>query len=105
VRIVATAVTASDCLARGLAFPLRYRLLAQLVLGFKAPRRPVLGMVHAGEIDAVGRNVTSFRPGDQVFGLSQWKAGCYAEYVCCSARGLIAARPANLSFGEAAALP
>jgi alcohol dehydrogenase len=62
-------------------------------------------MVLAGEIDSVGRNVTSFQPGDQVFGLSQWKAGCYAEYVCWPAGGMLARRPANLTAAEAAALP
>lgn len=105
IRIVATAVTASDCLARGLKFGGRYRLLAQLLLGFRGPRRPIFGMVLAGVIDSVGRNVSTFQPGDEVFGLSQWKAGCYAEYVCWSARGLLAARPANLSYEEAVALP
>jgi NADPH:quinone reductase-like Zn-dependent oxidoreductase len=102
---VATAVTASDCLARGLNFPSRYRILAQLVLGFGAPRRPVFGMVFAGEIESVGRTVKNFQAGDQVFGLSQWRAGCYAEYVCVSASGLIGKRPLNLSYEEAAALP
>jgi len=105
IRNVATAVTASDCMARGLNFHLRYRILAQLVLGVGAPRRPVFGMVAAGEIESVGRNVKNFRPGDQVFALSQWKAGCYAEYVCVAAGGLVATRPANLSYEEAAALP
>jgi NADPH:quinone reductase-like Zn-dependent oxidoreductase len=105
VRIVATAVTASDCMARGLKFPLRYQILARLVLGWRAPRRPVFGMVHSGEIDSVGRDVRSFQPGDQVFGLSQWKSGCYAEYFCMSANGLLAARPTNLSHEEAVALP
>ena len=62
-------------------------------------------MVLAGEIDAVGKNVTSFQPGDQVFGLSQWKAGCYAEYVCWRASSILATRPANLSYAEAASLP
>ena len=105
IRIVATSVTASDCIARRLAAPLRYRLLAQLLLGVKRPRRPIFGMVLAGEIESVGRNVRSFQPGDQVFGLSQWKAGCYAEYVCWSAGSMLAARPANLSYDEAASLP
>ncbi len=105
VRIVATSVTASDCIARRLAAPRRYRLLAQLLLGVRRPRRSIFGMVLAGEIESVGRNVRTFQPGDQVFGLSQWKAGCYAEYVCWSARGMLAARPANLSYDEAAALP
>jgi len=62
-------------------------------------------MVLAGEIESVGRNVRSFKPGDQVFGLSQWKAGCYAEYVCWSAGAMLTARPANLSYDEAASLP
>ena len=105
IRIVATSVTASDCMARGLRVSSRYRLLARLVLGMKAPRRPIFGMVLSGEIESVGRNVGSFQPGDQVFGLSQWKAGCYAEYVCWSAGGLLAARPTNLSDEEAVALP
>jgi NADPH:quinone reductase-like Zn-dependent oxidoreductase len=105
IRIVATSVTASDCIARRLDAPLRYWLLAHLLLGFKRPRRPIFGMVLAGEIESVGRNVRSFKPGDQVFGLSQWKAGCYAEYVCWPAGTMLAARPANLSYEEAVALP
>jgi NADPH:quinone reductase-like Zn-dependent oxidoreductase len=105
IRIVATSVTASDCIARRLAAPLRYRLLARLLLGVRAPRRPIFGMVLAGEIESIGRNVSSFQPGDQVFGLSQWRVGCYAEYVCWRADSLLAARPANLSYDEAASLP
>ena len=105
IRIVATSVTASDCIARRLAAPARYRFLARLLLGVRAPRRPIFGMVLAGEIESVGRNVRSFQQGDQVFGLSQWKAGCYAEYVCWSAGSMLAARPANLSYEEAVALP
>jgi alcohol dehydrogenase len=105
IRIHATAVTASDCIARGLRVPFRYRLLARLLLGFKAPRRPILGMVLAGEIDSLGRGVTAFRVSAPVFGFSARAWGAYAQYVCWPARGLIAARPANLSFQEAAALP
>jgi NADPH:quinone reductase-like Zn-dependent oxidoreductase len=62
-------------------------------------------MVVAGDIESVGRNVTSFQPGDQVFGMSRWKAGGYAEYVCWSVKIPLAIRPANLSYEEAAALP
>ena len=105
IRIVATAVTVSDCIARGLKAPARYRILARLVMGMRGPRRPIFGMVLAGEIESVGRNVRSFKPGDQVFGLSRWKAGCYAEYVCWSEDARLAARPANLSYEECAALP
>lgn len=104
VRVVATAVTASDCIARGLVAPRRYRILARLLLGVRGPRRPILGMVLAGIVESVGRKVRGVLPGDEVFGLSQWKGGCYAEFVCWPAR-LVVPRPANLSFEEAVALP
>ena len=105
IRIHATSVTASDCIVRGLRLPLRYRLLMRLLFGFHAPRRPILGMVLAGEIDALGRGVTAFRVGDPVFGFSARVWGAYAQYVCWPASGMLAARPANLSFQEAAAIP
>jgi NADPH:quinone reductase-like Zn-dependent oxidoreductase len=105
IRIFATTVTFSDCLVRGMNVPRRYRLLMRLMAGWTAPRRSILGMVLAGEVDSVGRNVTSFKEGDQVFGMSRWKVGAYAEEVCWSANTLLAPRPANLSYDEAAALP
>ena len=82
VKIFATAVNASDILVRGLRFPFRYRLLLRLLFGFKAPRRPIFGMVLAGEIDSLGRNASAFKVGDPVFGLSQRVFGTYAQYVC-----------------------
>ena len=105
IKIFATAVTASDCLARGLKFPVRYRLLLRLLFGFRAPRRPIIGMVLAGEIDSLGRDVTAFKVGDPVFGFNNRVFGTYAQYVCWSASGMLAARPANLTFQEAAAIP
>ena len=62
-------------------------------------------MLLAGEINALGRDVTAFRVGDPVFGLTQRVFGAYAQYVCWPASGLLTARPANLTFQEAAALP
>jgi NADPH:quinone reductase-like Zn-dependent oxidoreductase len=105
IRIFATTVTVSDCVIRGLRAPRRYRILLRLIAGWKAPRRRILGMVLAGDIESVGRNVTSFKEGDQVFGMSRWVVGTYAEQVCWPASTLIARRPANLSYDEAAALP
>lgn len=105
IKIRATAVTASDSLVRGLRFPARYRLLVRLLFGFKAPRRPILGMVLAGEVDALGRNVTTFNVGDPVFGMSQRVFGANAQFVCWPAAGLLAPRPANLTVEEAVALP
>ena len=105
IKIAATSVTVSDCIARGLRAPLLYRVLGRLLLGFRGPRRAIFGIVLAGEVDAVGRDITTFKPGDRVFGMSPWKAGAYAEYVCWSAKTLLALQPANLSQEEAAALP
>lgn len=105
IRIFATAVNVSDIIARGLEVPRRYRFLMRLAFGWTAPRRPIFGLVLAGDVESVGRNVTSFKAGDQVFGMSQWRAGAYAEEVCWRADGLLALRPANLSYQEAAALP
>lgn len=105
IRIVATSVTVSECLVRGLQFPLRYRIPGRLLLGWNGPRRPIFGITLAGEIESVGRKVTRFRPGDAVFGMSRWKAGSYAEYVCWSEKTLLAPLPSNLTYDEAAALP
>jgi NADPH:quinone reductase-like Zn-dependent oxidoreductase len=105
IRVVATAVTSSDCYIRGLNLPFAYRLLARAVLGFRAPRRRILGMVLAGQVDSAGRDVTTFKPGDQVYGMDRRAFGTYAEFVCWPAGGVLTARPANLSYAEAAALP
>ena len=105
IRVEATCVTASDCLVRALKFRSGFRLLARLILGFNAPRRGILGTVLAGEVESVGRDVRAFQPGERVFGLSRWAFGAYAEYVCWSATGLLARRPANLSAEACAAIP
>ena len=69
--------------------------------GLRAPKNPVRGTDAAGEVEAVGGNVTRFRPGDEVFG---WCEGAFAEYVCADESHFVA-KPADLSFESAAALP
>jgi NADPH:quinone reductase-like Zn-dependent oxidoreductase len=69
--------------------------------GLRAPRHPVPGMDWAGRVAAVGRGGSRFRPGDEVYGMSR---GAFAEYLCAPADAL-AAKPANLTFAEAAAVP
>lgn len=104
IRIAATAVTSSDCIVRrGKVSPLLW-LPMRAMVGFRAPRRP-LGMVLAGEVSSVGEGVTSFRPGDPVFGFDPFGIGCYAEVKCMPATGLVAPKPVHLSFDEAAAVP
>jgi NADPH:quinone reductase-like Zn-dependent oxidoreductase len=105
IRLVATAVTASDCIVRGLKLRGIRRLFMRAAFGFRAPRKGIIGMIAAGEIESVGREVTSFKPGDQVFGMNGFRAGTYAEKVCWPARSALAFRPANLTYEESAALP
>ena len=105
IRLVATAVTASDCIVRGLKMRGVYRLFLRAAFGFRAPRRGIIGMIVAGEIESVGREVTSFKPGDQVFGMDGFRAGTYAEKLCWPASTALALRPANLTYEESAALP
>jgi NADPH:quinone reductase-like Zn-dependent oxidoreductase len=105
IRILATAVTSSDCYVRGLNLSPAYRLMARLALGWNGPRQPVLGMVLSGEVDSVGPDARSFGVGDPVFGFNQQRFGTYAQYVCWPEDGLLAPRPADLTDLEAAAIP
>ena len=81
-----------------------------LVLGFTKPRKPVLGMVLAGEVESVGKDVKQFRQGDQVFGWTlkpgiAVRFGTYAEYTCLPQDSVITSKPSDLTYEEAAALP
>ena len=105
IRILATAVTSSDCYVRGLNLSPAYRLMGRLALGWSAPRQPVLGMVLSGEVDAVGPDARSFAVGQPVFGFNRHRFGAYAQYVCWPEDGFLATRPANLTDEEAAAIP
>lgn len=112
IKISATAVTASDCIGRTLN-PSPWKpmgLLVGLLVGFKKPRRPIPGLVLAGTIEYAGKKVTRFTVGDEVFAftvksLIQLRVGTYAEYMCLPEDSLMALKPSNLTYEEAAALP
>ena len=108
IRIYATTVTAGDCQLRSLKIPLGLRLPIRLVVGLIRlirPRPMILGQELAGEIEAVGKEVTRFRQGDQVFAWTGLGLGTYAEYTCLPEKGMLAIKPATMTYEEAAAVP
>ena len=105
IKVLATTVTASDCIVRGFKVPVALWLPMALAVGFPAPRQPILGMEFAGEVESVGREVGAFKRGDRVFGFDRFGFGCHAEYKRISESGLVALKPVNLSDEDAAAIP
>ena len=105
IRIHATTVTSGDWRVRTLCVPTGLGLVARLAFGFTGPRQPIMGSEMAGTIEAVGKDVTRFRVGDEVFGFPGGAMGCHAQYRAMPENGRLARKPANLSFEEAASLP
>lgn len=108
VRVHATTVTIGDTIMRSLRIPgpLIQRLLARLFLGIRKPKRSILGMELSGEIESAGRNVKRFKTGDSVFASTfAMNFGGYAEYKCLPETGVVAIKPVNITYEEAAAAP
>lgn len=105
VKVHATTVSMGDFRIRSFSVPSLVWLPARVALGITRPRRNILGIELAGEIEAVGRNVRRFNAGDRVFAATLQGFGAYAEYRCIAENGPIAAMPGNLSYEEAAAVP
>lgn len=104
IRTQVTTVTAADLRARSLNFPAGFGLMGRLIFGLTRPRQQVLGTEIAGVVEAVGKDVTTFKVGDRVFAYEGASMGCYVEYRCVRASGPVALIPDGLSFAEAAAL-
>jgi NADPH:quinone reductase-like Zn-dependent oxidoreductase len=104
IKIHATTVTAGDWRARSLQVPVGFGLISCLVFGVSKPRQPILGTELAGEIEAVGKDVRTFKVGDQVFAFSGAGMGCHAQYKCMPEDRAVALKPPNLTYDEAAAL-
>lgn len=108
VRIHATTVTRADCELRRFTFPGWVWLPLRLYFGVFKPRVRVLGQEFAGEVEAVGKGVTAFAPGDRVFGTTGIGLGAYAEYICLREQpegGALAKVPARMPHAEAAPVP
>ena len=105
VKIYATTVTSGDIRVRSFDSPISYWILMRIMLGFRGPRKKILGSDFAGEIESVGKDVKLFKEDDHVFGSTGTGFGCYADYTCLPEDGMVAIKPVNMTYEEAAAVP
>jgi NADPH:quinone reductase-like Zn-dependent oxidoreductase len=112
VKIHAAAVTVSDCIVRSGKVNILLWIPMRIFIGFRRPRKPILGLELAGQIEAIGKDVKRFKKGDQIFAFTGKRFGAYAEYTCLPEDGLcmpadciMALKPSNETYAEAAAVP
>ena len=113
IKIHATPVSFGDKLVRDLKeitpgkfhMPFLFWLFAKMYFGIRRPRIAILGSEFAGEIEAVGKDVKRFKAGDPVFGYRGQSMGAYAEYLCMPETGVLAPKPGNMTYEEAASVP
>jgi NADPH:quinone reductase-like Zn-dependent oxidoreductase len=106
IKIHAATVTTSDCNIRNQTFiPAYLRLPVRMEFGLLKPKEGILGFDLAGEVEAVGKDVTRFKAGDPVFGTTEPAYGAHAEYVCLPEDAVLTTKPANMSYEEAATVP
>ena len=106
IKVRAVEATKSDCEMRSFKYSVKWFWLPlRIAMGVRKPRRRILGSYFSGEVESLGKNVTGFSAGDGVFGTAQLRLGAYGEYVALPASYTIVAKPKNMSFAEAAAVP
>jgi NADPH:quinone reductase-like Zn-dependent oxidoreductase len=105
IKVHAGSVTASDSIIRGFKVTGIYRVLMHLAIGFNRPRKSILGMVFAGEVESIGQDVSDFQIGDRVFGFDRFGFGSDAEYKCISTDSVVTKLAPNITYEEAASIP
>jgi NADPH:quinone reductase-like Zn-dependent oxidoreductase len=112
IKIYAASATVSDCIIRSGKVNILLWLPMRIFVGFRRPRKPILGLELAGEVEGTGKDVKRFKKGDQIYAFTGKCFGAYAEYACLPEDGLrmpadaiMALKPSNTTFEEAAAAP
>jgi NADPH:quinone reductase-like Zn-dependent oxidoreductase len=113
IKVHATPVSFGDALVRDFKavsprkfhMPFLFWLMGKIYFGFRKPKISILGSEFSGEVESVGKDVKRFSRGDPVFGYRGPRMGAYAEYLCMPENGVVAPRPANMTFEEAASVP
>src|SRR5665647_1608126 len=108
IKVIATTAHIGDTKIRRLEpglGPVRdffFKPMMRIMLGFKGPRNKILGMELAGDIEAVGKDVTLFKTGDPIFASTEFRMGAYVQYCCIPENGILALKPINMTYEEAA---
>ncbi|MFV1982049.1 MAG: NAD(P)-dependent alcohol dehydrogenase [Thiohalomonadales bacterium] len=106
IRVHSAEVTKADCEMRSFNFAVKWFWLPlRLALGVFKPKKQILGGYFSGEIQDIGKDVSKFKKGDQVFGTTRMRFGAYGEYLCLPENYTIVKKPNNISYDEAAAVP
>jgi NADPH:quinone reductase-like Zn-dependent oxidoreductase len=105
IKINATTITFGDMSMRSFTFPILFWLPMRIMFGFTKLRNPILGHELAGEIESIGKDVKRFKKGDMVYASTGMDGGAHAEYICLADDGIIAIKPTNMTYEEAAAVP
>ena len=106
IKVYAAEATKTDCELRSFNFQVKWFWLPlRFAMGFIKPKKQILGGYFAGEVESVGKDVSKFKKGDQIFGATRLRLGAYGEYMCLPASYTLVPKPHNVSFEQSAAVP